>query len=272
SLCKYVVSGRRPLVVEDTRQHPSLRDHLAVTELDVIAYAGVPLETSGGEILGTLCVVDSRPRRWSPETINLLEDLAAATVTEIELRHALRLVADSQLKLEHAVAQLSSMHAVAELQSRLDHATGILNRRGFVAAAEDALVRGGATVMIYADLDGLKEINDTFGHEAGDAAIVAAADVLRWTFRSTDILARLGGDEFCVLLTDADATCAAALVARVEEEVRRFNETSEHRWTLSMSLGYVANDEDERASIDAMLADADAKMYATKRARRRARG
>jgi diguanylate cyclase (GGDEF)-like protein len=272
SICKYVVSGRRPLVVEDARLHPSLRDNLAVTELEVIAYAGVPLETSDGEILGTLCVVDSRPRRWSAETINLLEELAAATVTEIELRHALRLGAESQIKLERAVAQLSSMHAVAELQSRLDHATGLLNRRGFVAAAEEALDRGGATVMVYADLDGLKEINDTLGHEAGDAAIAAAADVLRWSFRSTDILARLGGDEFSVLLTDVDATCAAALVARVEDEVRRFNDGSQHRWTLSLSIGFVANHDDDPTSIDAMLVEADAKMYAIKRARRRARG
>jgi diguanylate cyclase (GGDEF)-like protein len=272
SICKYVVSGRRPLVVEDTRQHPSLRDHLAVSEYDIIAYAGVPLETSDGEILGALCVVDSRPRRWSAETINLLEELAAATVAEVELRHAHRLVSESQVKLEQALAQLSSMHAAAELQSRRDHATGLLNRRGFVAAAEDALARAGSrTVMVYADLDGLKEINDTFGHEVGDAAIVAAADVLRWSFRSTDLLARLGGDELCVLLADTDATCAAALVARVEDEVRRFNEGSGHRWALSLSVGFVATDENDRPSIDAMLVEADAKMYAIKRARRRTR-
>ena len=90
SFCQYTVATREPLVVSDARDDPVLRDNLAVPELGVVAYAGVPLITREGHALGALCVVDQRPRTWTSDQIAMLGDLAASVVSEIELASARR--------------------------------------------------------------------------------------------------------------------------------------------------------------------------------------
>jgi GAF domain-containing protein len=89
SLCQYTARERVPLVVQDAREHPMLRDHLAIRDLDVVAYLGVPLLVAG-EAIGALCVIDDKPRAWSSADVELLRDLAESVVSEIELRVALR--------------------------------------------------------------------------------------------------------------------------------------------------------------------------------------
>lgn len=85
SFCQYAVQSREPLIITDAREHPVLKDNLAVPDLDVIAYAGVPLITDDGYALGSLCAIDSHPRFWTSEQIALLSDLAQVTVDEIKL-------------------------------------------------------------------------------------------------------------------------------------------------------------------------------------------
>jgi GAF domain len=84
SYCQHAVAARQPLVVDDAREHPVLRDNPAVHDLDAIAYAGIPLIGSDGHALGTLCVIDSKPRHWTPEDTALLQDVASAVVAQIE--------------------------------------------------------------------------------------------------------------------------------------------------------------------------------------------
>lgn len=86
SFCQHVVNAGEPLIIEDAREHPRVRDNLAIRDLDVIAYAGIPLITSAGHTLGSLCAIDSEPRRWTEDEIATLRDLAASVVTEIEMR------------------------------------------------------------------------------------------------------------------------------------------------------------------------------------------
>ncbi len=86
SFCKHVVQASAPLSVVDAREHPLLRDNLAITELGVIAYLGIPLTTSQGYTLGSFCVIDSKPRRWSDRETEILQDLANLVVEKIELR------------------------------------------------------------------------------------------------------------------------------------------------------------------------------------------
>ncbi|HLL83166.1 MAG TPA: GAF domain-containing protein, partial [Longimicrobium sp.] len=88
SFCQHTLGMREPLVVEDARLDPRVSDNLAIPELSVIAYAGIPLVTSQGHALGAFCAIDNGPRRWSQEEIGILHDLAASAVTEIELREA----------------------------------------------------------------------------------------------------------------------------------------------------------------------------------------
>jgi GAF domain-containing protein len=84
SFCKHAVAQRRPLIVDDAREDPTLRDNEAIRDLDVIAYAGIPLIGSDGHALGTLCVIDSRPRHWRGEETALLQEIASTVVAQIE--------------------------------------------------------------------------------------------------------------------------------------------------------------------------------------------
>lgn len=88
SFCKYAVQSRVPLIVSDAREHPVLKDNLAVPDLGVVAYAGVPLITDEGHALGSLCAIDRNPRFWTAEQIEVLTDLAGLTVNEIKLAGA----------------------------------------------------------------------------------------------------------------------------------------------------------------------------------------
>ncbi len=88
SFCQHAVAIREPLIVADAREHPVLKDNLAIRDLGVIAYAGIPLIEEGGHALGTLCVIDSQPRYWTTHQIELLSDIAASVVTEISLARA----------------------------------------------------------------------------------------------------------------------------------------------------------------------------------------
>jgi hypothetical protein len=88
SFCQHAVASREPLLVDDARQHPLLRDNLAIRDMGVIAYAGVPLIDPDGHALGTLCVIDSQPRHWTTHQVRVLGDLAASVVTEISLARA----------------------------------------------------------------------------------------------------------------------------------------------------------------------------------------
>jgi GAF domain-containing protein len=85
SFCQHAVAAREPLIVSDAREHPLLRDNLAIRDMGVVAYVGIPLIDDGGHALGTLCVIDSQPRHWTSHQVDLLSDIAASVVTEISL-------------------------------------------------------------------------------------------------------------------------------------------------------------------------------------------
>jgi GAF domain-containing protein len=90
SFCQHAVASREPLIVDDAREHEVLRDNLAIRDMGVVAYAGIPLIDPEGHALGTLCVIDSQPRHWTTNQVQLLRDLAASVVTEITLAQQAR--------------------------------------------------------------------------------------------------------------------------------------------------------------------------------------
>ena len=102
SFCQHVVGTAEPLIITDARDHPLLRDYPGVRSLDVVAYAGIPLATYEGHVLGSFCVIDRRPRNWSDHEIAALRDLAAAAMTEIELRAATRAAEQQSIALRHS--------------------------------------------------------------------------------------------------------------------------------------------------------------------------
>ncbi|HKR00974.1 MAG TPA: diguanylate cyclase [Pyrinomonadaceae bacterium] len=157
--------------------------------------------------------------------------------------------------------------AIEELHSLslTDDLTGLYNRRGFLTLVEQQLKHADRTnerfVLIFADLDGLKQINDRFGHHEGSRGIVKAAEILRQTFRTSDIVARLGGDEFTVLALAASNENAETIKARLQEKIHDFNARRELAYDLSMSVGIVLLDPSSNLSIEDLLRKADAAMY-----------
>lgn len=153
--------------------------------------------------------------------------------------------------------------------SLIDELTGIYNRRGFLTLAEQQLKFASraknAMVVLFADLDCMKEINDTYGHSAGDLALMKTAEILRETLRESDIMARMGGDEFVVLALEKDTTSAEMLVARLQERIAIFNASETLSYPLSLSVGAVRFDPEQPCSLCDLLGRADALMYDEKR-------
>jgi two-component system cell cycle response regulator len=152
--------------------------------------------------------------------------------------------------------------------SLTDDLTGLQNRRGFLALAEQHLrmiQRKGAALLIYLDLDDLKLINDSYGHLEGNRALVVTANVLRACFRQSDILARLGGDEFCVLMTDAGQDTAQQVRNRLQQRLDFINALSSWRFRLGLSVGIADVPMMRRPQLDQLLRMADAQMYEEKR-------
>mgnify|MGYP001190442914 CR=1 FL=1 len=151
-----------------------------------------------------------------------------------------------------------------------DELTGLLNRRGFLAEARLWFARTAEahleTAVFFADLDGLKQINDRHGHAAGDTAIRQAAEVLRRSFRVDDLVARLGGDEFVIMTSRADHQTLSAIRERVYRLFARFSRNLP--FPLGCSIGYVVAKPHGNGSIEDMLAGADAVLYEEKRRRK----
>ncbi len=158
--------------------------------------------------------------------------------------------------------------------SLLDDLTGLHNRRGFRALAEQHLRlirRKGAALLIYLDLDNLKAVNDTFGHLEGNRALLETAVILRSCFRQADIVARMGGDEFCVLMTDARQDTAQEVRRRLAQRLERTNAIPGRRYQLSLSVGIANVPVTSQPVLEELLNLADALMYEQKRAKQ-ARG
>jgi two-component system, cell cycle response regulator len=150
----------------------------------------------------------------------------------------------------------------------IDDLTGFNNRRGFFALAEHhanlAYRTGRNFLLVFVDLDGLKRINDTFGHQEGNRALVDTSIVLRDSFRQSDILARLGGGEFAILVAEAAENDIEAVRHRIDRKLCSFNADPGRRYDLSFSVGIVPNDATQHSNLEQLLSQADALMYRQK--------
>lgn len=173
--------------------------------------------------------------------------------------------------VRHAIERHRLFSALRSL-SLIDDLTGLYNRRGFADLGEQYLKlarrSGRGVTMVYLDLDRFKTINDSLGHHVGDRALLKVADILRATFRRSDIIARLGGDEFGVLALEAADESSETLVERLRERVLDFNESSPEPYQLSVSIGMAHHDDNPRIRLQDMVAEADAAMYREKHGKR----
>ncbi len=155
--------------------------------------------------------------------------------------------------------------------SLTDELTGLRNRRGFLTLAqmEMALIRRTKRQMalFYIDLDGMKKINDSFGHQTGDLALQDIAQILRQTFRESDIICRLGGDEFAVLALETTGRPREQIVRRLQAKIDSHNNTANRQYTIAVSVGMIHVDSGSTITLEELMAQADTEMYQAKQKR-----
>jgi len=247
SFCGHAILGSEVLVIEDAREDERFADNPLVTgESNVVFYAGYPIVGPRGGHLGTLCLIDDRPRTFSDEDRQALTDLGQMVSSEL------------------CAVQLATS----------DPLTGLTNRRGFSAMAQQAVAvahrHGAELALAVLDLDGFKEVNDTFGHEQGDRALVDFARMLQEVFRTSDTVARTGGDEFCVMLVGTDLEGGQRALDRLQRLVDTHHRDAGTRWKLAFSAGLVAYDRQRHRGLPGLMNEADAVMYEVKRQRKAA--
>lgn len=206
-------------------------------------------------------------------TLFLVPLLLVVTRTkEAQTRELLR----TNQALQNEIVERREAEEKLQTLSLTDDLTGLFNRRGFLAVSKQQIKiarrRGKRLLLLYIDIDKMKQINDTFGHHQGDAALIAAAAILRDTFRESDIIARVGGDEFVVLAIDPNELPAEVLAHRLEQKCLERNSNSFGEFNLSLSVGSTYYDPADTCSIEELMERADRVMYKRKRERYRIPG
>lgn len=169
------------------------------------------------------------------------------------------------------------LNAMVERLNRMwvyDTLTGIFNRAGFFkfspAIVKEARERNKSLFVLFLDLDGLKKVNDQYGHDEGDAYIKAMANVLNQVRKHGELLMRYGGDEFVILSKGYTEEDAKAYIARIQTGIENYNACSTHEYTLEASMGYTIVKPEEDLDIEAIIEQADQEMYKMKNAKKAA--
>jgi two-component system cell cycle response regulator len=153
--------------------------------------------------------------------------------------------------------------------SLTDELTGLYNRRGFYTQIQQyqETFNNNEGLLLYIDIDFFKKINDTLGHNVGDMAIVDTANIIKKSFRESDIIGRIGGDEFAVFIAGANIVNHDVFLERLYENLHDFNTTIDRQYKLSLSVGKEYNSPDNPFSINELIIRADRSMYEQKRSK-----
>lgn len=203
------------------------------------------------------------------------DDYLTKTFERSELRARINVgmrVVNLQRKLAARIEELKMAETEVRNLSMTDDLTGLYNRRGFLVMSElqqkIALRTKNPFSLIYADMDGLKQINDTYGHQEGSQALQQIAKILKRSFRESDIVARLGGDEFTMFVADTIACNIEIPLGRLQENLWQYNAQKPHAYSLSLSIGTTCVNPDDDSSIEELLVKADQAMYENKKRKR----
>ncbi|MDP4089433.1 MAG: diguanylate cyclase [Bacillota bacterium] len=195
--------------------------------------------------------VVERTRELSLTNVQLLEEVAKRREAEEQLKKAMQ--------------DLENYAETLRTQSVHDELTGLYNRRGFMTLGrekfEEARLKGHSCTIFFADLDGLKQINDNYGHEEGDNAIARTAEILVKVCGDSDIIARLGGDEFTVLTIGTDFEDAGLIAGKINHLCEIYNQTSNKPYKMSISIGSAYFTKDSELDFEKMMREADHKLY-----------
>lgn len=267
-LSGWAMRNAEPAVVPDVHSDPRAAALDLYRGTFVKSLVVVPMRTQ--RPIGAVGTYWAEPHEPAGVEVTLLQALADSTAVALEnitIRAQMEQVADRTAvvsavnrQLEQEIEEHWKFAAEVYRQSVTDELTGLLNRRGFFKRAEQELAAlrqaGKPGIVLFLDLDGLKELNDTEGHDAGDRLLVEAAELLQRLFRDDDVLARIGGDEFAVFvpgMADVDL-----VRGRLREDTGR----------VRLSIGAARFDPENPKGLYELLGAADAEMYGDKRARR----
>ncbi len=174
-------------------------------------------------------------------------------------------------ELHGAVRTITEKNNILQKLSNYDALTQVYNRRGLIEAMQEAQERhrGEKATLLFMDLNSLKQINDIFGHNAGDYAISSFAEILKEVLRKEDIVGRFGGDEFMALLLGMDSVREEEIRERIQNAFRIFNEKSERPFYVEASIGLCSFRMGDSVSMEALFDSADQYLYLDKQRKRR---
>lgn len=241
TFCRHTIAQDGPLVVPDASLDPRFADNPYVKgDAGVRFYAGFPLKTKRGYSIGTLCAVDHEPRPFTDEEVQILEDLAAIVIDQMELRE----------------------------RAMTDELTGILTRRAFKEEGERLAAlanrhKHNLTAICF-DLDHFKKINDTYGHAVGDEVLRRVSEACRSHVRKSDVFGRLGGEEFAILLPETDRKGGLEVAEKLRRDISllRFD-VGDQTIGVTASLGVAAFDLSTK-DLDMLLVRGDTALYQAK--------
>ncbi len=275
----WVMLNRQATVIEDIYTDPRIPAE-AYRPTFVRSLAMVPIRTM--DPIGAIGNYWAKRCRPDPAIVKLLQAMADTTAVAMEnvrvygeleerVRQRTAELEVANRKLSREVAERIRTEAEVRRLSLTDELTGLYNRRGFLLLGEQQLriARRTNTAgwLVFADLDGLKKVNDAFGHEAGDEMIAETARLLGENFRDADVIGRLGGDEFVVFAISPDDR-SETIRTRLQAAMDRLNKAHAYQYRLSMSIGIVHCDPRAAIPLSELLTQADEAMYREKRAKR----
>ena len=256
AFCAHAILSDQVMVVDDASVDPRFFDNRLVVDHGFRFYAGAPLISADGHAVGTICVIDTVARSIEPWQQKMLQILARQAMAQIRLERLVDRHADVLDDLDMANRNL---HFLATH----DPLTGVLNRRAVTDLIEGLATANASgsvsSALLFVDLDHFKDVNDAYGHEAGDRVLVTIADRIHLGARGDDAVARLASDEFVVVIPNAAPFAPEALARRILQAI---SVPVEHRGlaiNVSASIG-IARWGDEVLSAGDLLRDASAAM------------
>lgn len=239
AFCDHTIRADEPLIVEDALlDHRFAENPLVLGEPFIRSYLGIPLKMPDGYMVGSLCVIDQRPRVFLLSEIEILKSFAGLVAGELELR----MIA----AVDGLTKALSRTAWIRQVEAEIDRST----REGLSLS------------IVMLDLDHFKRVNDNYGHDVGDLVLTRTTAAIREVLRKHDLCGRLGGEEFVVCLTNASAEAGMELAERMRIKIGNLQFSEQAGLSCSASFGVATLKPNE--NLDQLLKRADDALYKAK--------
>ena len=263
SFCAYAILQDDIFIIPDTSKDSRFKNNPFVTgEAHVRFYAGFPI-SSNHHKLGTMCIIDTKPRTFTPEQYSFLKDLGALAETEIQNNT----ISQSHFKLVLALDQ-------ARMASLVDPLTRLWNRQGIYNILkyqmEETRKADATFALAMLDIDHFKKINDNFGHEAGDQALKAIAKCLLNGCRDKDAIGRWGGEEFLLVINESNPQHILDITNRIRKSIESLHISAgqNDNFRITATIGLTLVSQSGSANLEELISKSDQALYQGKKAGR----